>query len=76
MWFVVLLDDLRTDALFGQKLHRGEKEVHEESPLPGVEIVQQRGHLLVFEALVAKVLPHMGPVLSFDVSVVVLVILP
>lgn len=58
--FVVLIvfEPMRSlDRSFSE----GRKKFIQGSPLSGVEIVQQRGHVFVLEALIAKVLPHVGP---------------
>lgn len=46
----------------------------EESPLLGVEIVEQRDHTRIIESFVAEPLADMGPVFLFDMGVIVLVI--
>ena len=45
-----------------------------ESPLFGVEMVEQGDHTGVIESFIAEPLAHMGPVFLFDVGVIVLVI--
>lgn len=39
-WDIMLLDDLRAPALLGEQLHRGQKEVMQQPPLGGVQVVQ------------------------------------
>ena len=68
-------DGLGADAQFALKLHGGEKEVEEQSPLGSVEIVHVVHRTLLFQALVSEILSDVCPILSFDVCVVVFVIL-
>ena len=57
----MLLDGLRADAVLGNELDRWEKEVQKKSPLGGVEIVQVRDRALLFQSLIAEVLPDVCP---------------
>lgn len=72
---VVFFDGLGTDALFSDKLHLREKEVQEETPFGGVEIIHHGDHAYVFEALVTEILADVGPVFAFDMSVVIFLVL-
>ncbi len=48
----------------------------EESPFLTVEVIEERDHIGMIESLIAWPLAHMGPVLLFDVGVVIFVISP
>ena len=72
---VVVFDDFRFDALLYDKLYRREEEVHEQRPLMSVEFVESWSDARIIEAIIAEVLPDDGPVLPFNMGVVIFVIL-
>ena len=45
-----------------------------ESPLRGVEVIEQRDDVRIIESLIAEPLSDMGPVFLFNVRVVILVV--
>jgi hypothetical protein len=71
---VVAFDGLGADALFGDEFCRGAEQVMEESPLMGVEVIEQGDGTGIIESLIAEPLTDMGPVFLFDVGVIVFVI--
>ena len=72
--FIVTFDGLGSDAFFGQELDGRDEEVVVEPPLDFVKIVHHGNDLGVFEAPVAEPLADVGPVFSFDVSVVIFLV--
>ena len=72
---VVAFDDFGFDAQLGDELNRREEEVHEETPLMSVELVESGGDARIVEAIIAQVLADDGPVFSFDMGVIVFLIL-
>ena len=44
------------------------------SPLVAVEVIEERDDLRIIESLVAEPLPHVSPVLLFDMSIVIFVV--
>jgi hypothetical protein len=71
----VSFDDLGSDALLLNELHRRQEEVHEQAPFGGVEIVEQGNNCWVFKAFVAQILSNDSPVFFFDVGIVVALVL-
>ena len=72
---VMTFDDFGFDAFFCDELDRGEEEVHEQTPLMGVELVKSWNDARIVKAIIAEILTDDGPVFPFDMSVVVFVIL-
>ena len=60
--------------MFLEELHGGHEEVEQQTPLGGVEIVQEGDDCWVIKTFVAQVLSHDGPVFFFDVRIIVFVI--
>ena len=73
--WIMPFDDLRALTFFLDQLHRGEKEVQQESPLSGIELIEVCNRAFILQTVIAKVLANMGPVFAFHVSVIVFVIL-
>ena len=60
--------------MFGDEFCRGAEEVMKESPLLGIEMIEEGDHPGVIESFIAEPLTDMGPVFLFDMGVIVLVI--
>lgn len=73
---VIGFDGARLYALLVDEFDRRDKEVHEESPFLGVEIVEQVDYHWVIKALIPEVLADVSPVFPFHVGIIVFVILP
>jgi hypothetical protein len=73
---IIGVDGARLDALFVEEFDGRDEEVHEQSPLGGVEVVEHGDDGGVVKSLVAEILSDVRPVLPFDVRVVVLGIFP
>lgn len=72
--FIVVFDGFGSDSFFGQEFDGRDEEVVVEPPLVFVKIVHHGNDLGVFEALVPEPLTDVGPVFSFDVSVVIFLV--
>jgi len=73
--FAVAFDGFGFDALLFDEFHGGQEEVQEEAPLGSVEIVEQGDDSGVVKAVIAQVLANEGPVLFFDVCIIVFLVL-
>ena len=65
------LDDFRADSSFLQQFCRGQEEIVEESPFGGVEVIDEFNESKIFESQIAEPLANVGPVLLFDMGVVI-----
>ena len=71
---IVALDDVSSVAILVEEFEGGEGEVDQERELVGVEVIHERKDPGILEAEIAEVLADVGPVLLFDVGVVILLI--
>ena len=50
---ILAFDGFRTDPIFRDESHRGAEEIMKESPLFGIEVIEQRDNSGIVEPLVA-----------------------
>ena len=62
------------DPFLRDELHGRAEEIKKESPLFGIEVIEERDDSGIIEALISEPLADVGPVLLFDVSVIIFVI--
>ena len=70
---IIGFDDARLDALLTREFDRREKEVHEQAPFAGVELIEQLDDHRIVKTFVAQVLAHVCPVFSLHVRIIVFV---
>jgi hypothetical protein len=63
-----------TDPFLREELHGRAEEIMKESPLFGIEVIEERDDSGVIEALIAEPLADVCPVLLFDMGVIIFVI--
>ena len=63
-----------TDPFLRDQLHGRAEEIKKESPLFGIEVIEERDDSGIIEALIAEPLADVGPVLLFDMGVIIFVI--
>ena len=63
-----------TDPFLRDELHGRAEEVKKESPFFGIEVIEERDDSGIIEALIAEPLADVGPVLLFDMGVIIFVI--
>ena len=71
---VMVFNGFGTDPFLRDELHGGAEEIMKEPPLFGIEVVEERDDSGVIEALIAEPLADVGPVLLFDMGVIIFVI--
>ena len=71
---VMAFNGFGTDPFFRDELHGRAEEVMKESPLFSIEVIEERDDSGVIEALISEPLTDVGPVLLFDMGVIIFVI--
>ena len=71
---VMAFNGFGTDPFLREELHGGAEEIMEESPLFGIEVIEERDDSGIIEALIPEPLADVCPVLLFDMGVIIFVI--
>ena len=71
---VMVFNGFGTDSFLRDELHGRAEEIMKESPLFGIEVIEERDDTGVIEALISEPLADVGPVLLFDMGVIIFVI--
>ena len=71
---VMAFNGFGTDSFLGDELHGGAEEIMKESPLFGIEVIEERDDFGIIEALISEPLADVCPVLLFDMGVIIFVV--
>lgn len=71
---VMAFNGFGTDPFLREELHGGAEEIMKESPLFGIEVIEERDDSGIIEALIPEPLADVCPVLLFDMGVIIFVI--
>ena len=66
--------EARGSLLFRNEFHRWAEEVMKESPLSGIELVEEWDYNGIIEAFISEPLPYMGLVFLFHMDIIIFVI--
>jgi hypothetical protein len=71
---VMVFNGFGTDPFLREELHGRAEEIMKESPLFGIEVIEERDDSGIIEALISEPLADVCPVLLFDMGVIIFVI--
>ena len=71
---VMTFNGFGTDPFLRDELHGRAEEIKKESPLFGIEVIEERDDSGIIETLITEPLADVCPVLLFDVGVIIFVI--